>query len=84
MTVPARVVAFSEERRIFFVGKCADMQAMRSAERDLHSEKDIFVIPNFGEKISPLMKPDAVKRKRSGHAFANVTSQTFRRYRTAF
>ena len=55
---------------------------MRGAERHLHSEENVFVIPHFRKEITAFVQANSVDWQRSGHAFAHITGQTLRRHWT--
>src|SRR2546423_1784699 len=63
MTVPARVVAFSKKFLVLFVRERLDVQTVRGAEARLHSEENVFLRPDLGKEIVPLVQTDAMNRQ---------------------
>jgi hypothetical protein len=84
MAVTAWVTAFAIELRILGLGESSRMQTMRGMERDLHSKKNAFVIPDLGEEIVPLVQTDAMQRQQRIDALVNVPGEAFGRHRPIF
>jgi len=60
MAVPARVVAFPKQGRVFFIGKRWNVQSMSSAKTQLRSEKYVPVSPSFSEEIRSFVQTDSM------------------------
>ncbi len=60
MAVPARVVAFPKQGRVFFIGKRWNVQSMGSAKTHLRSEKYVPVSPSFSEEIRAFVQTDSM------------------------
>ncbi len=60
MAVPARVVAFPKQGRVFFIGKRWNVQSMGSAKTYLRSEKYVPVSPSFSEEIRAFVQTDSM------------------------
>src|ERR1700736_2522292 len=84
MAVTAWVAAFAIELRVLGLGETSRMQTMCGMQWHLHSKKNAFVIPDFGEKIVPLVQTDAMQRQQRIDPLVNILGEAFRRHRTIF
>src|SRR5258708_16474142 len=79
VAVTARVIAFAKKRGVLVIGKRRNVQSMRGAEARLHSEKNILVRPDLGEKILALVQTDAMDRQDTREPFPAIQRRKFRR-----
>ncbi len=81
MSVPARVVAATEQFSVLFDGEGRRMQPVRRMKDLAQAEKIFRALPVFSEEIIALMQSHSLERQRVPNLLEDVVGQALRRHR---